>query len=101
MEHKFDVETFDDLPPEFCVWRDEGCEVSDSCLNCPLPRCAYDAPRGALKLARDRRDREMVFQRRRGKSFAVIAASFGVSRRTVSRALRKYKGRDVYPNDSL
>ncbi|MFH1031210.1 MAG: hypothetical protein V1767_01365 [Chloroflexota bacterium] len=26
-----------DLPPEFCQYRDEGCEVATSCLRCPLP----------------------------------------------------------------
>ena len=28
-----------DLPPEYCHYRDEGCDLADSCLNCPLPRC--------------------------------------------------------------
>ncbi len=31
-----------DLPPEYCHYRDEGCEFADSCLNCPLSRCIYD-----------------------------------------------------------
>ena len=46
-----------DLPPEYCHYRDEGCELADSCLNCPFPGCIYDQPRGRqswLKTARDR-----------------------------------------------
>ncbi len=35
-----------DLPPEYCHYRDEGCEFADSCLNCPLTECIYDEPGG-------------------------------------------------------
>ena len=35
-----------DLPPEYCHYRDEGCEFFESCLNCPLAQCIYDIPRG-------------------------------------------------------
>ncbi len=31
-----------DLPPEYCHYQDEGCELADSCLNCPFARCIYD-----------------------------------------------------------
>ena len=27
-----------DLRPEFCQYRDEGCELAGSCLNCPFAR---------------------------------------------------------------
>ena len=33
-----------DTVPEFYHYEDTGCEVSRSCLNCPLPRCKYDDP---------------------------------------------------------
>lgn len=26
------------------AYRDEGCELATSCLNCPFPRCHYDDP---------------------------------------------------------
>ena len=35
-----------DLKPEFCHYKDEGCEYAPSCLECPYPQCLYDAPRG-------------------------------------------------------
>ena len=28
-----------DLPPEFCIYTDEGCELAESCLECPFSRC--------------------------------------------------------------
>lgn len=33
-----------DAVPEFYHYEDTGCEVSASCLNCPLPQCKYDDP---------------------------------------------------------
>ena len=35
-----------DLPPEYCRYRDEGCEMASSCLNCPPPGCVYELPGG-------------------------------------------------------
>ena len=32
-------------------YSDDGCEYSSSCLRCPLPRCRYDDPVGALRWA--------------------------------------------------
>jgi hypothetical protein len=34
-----------DLPPEFCHYKDEGCEYAASCLACPFPQCLYEEPR--------------------------------------------------------
>ena len=34
-EQTSDIEL--DLPPEYCHYRDNGCDLADSCLNCPLP----------------------------------------------------------------
>ena len=33
-----------DAVPDFIHYEDTGCEVSLSCLNCPLPQCKYDDP---------------------------------------------------------
>jgi len=35
-----------DLKPEYCHYKDEGCEYARSCLECPYPQCLYDEPRG-------------------------------------------------------
>jgi len=78
------------LPGEVS-WRDEGCELFPSCLNCPLPRCIEEEPRGKQRLRMLARARRMAELRRAGKSIKQIAELFGVSKRTVQRALASYK----------
>jgi len=84
-----------DLLPEEVNWRDEGCGVFPSCLNCPLPRCVEEESRGHQRLKMKARNRRMAELRRGGKSVKEIAELFGVSQRTVQRALspRKSHGR--------
>ncbi len=80
-----------DLPPEYCHYRDEGCEFADSCLNCPFPKCIYDEPRGRQRWLKGQRDREIV--RRfyiEGRGVKEMALMFNVSQRTVQRALKNY-----------
>ena len=76
-----------DLLPEEVIWRDEGCEVFPSCLDCPLPRCLEDEPRGRQRLRTSARARRMTALWSDGKSVKEIAEIFKVSRRTVQRAL--------------
>jgi DNA-binding CsgD family transcriptional regulator len=82
-----------DLLPEEMDWRDEGCAVSTSCLRCPLPRCLEEEPRGRQRLRLAVRNQRMVELRRSGKSVEEIADLFGVSRRTVQRALENKKSK--------
>ena len=49
-----------DLPPEYCHYRDEGCEFADSCLDCPFPKCIYDEPGGRQRWLKEQRDRELA-----------------------------------------
>lgn len=78
-----------DLPPEYCQYHDEGCEFAQSCLNCPLPVCVYDEPGGKRKLLRKRRAAEMArLFTNDGKNTRELAQLFGVSSRTVQRALK-------------
>ena len=78
-----------DLPPEYCHYRDEGCEFADSCLNCPLSKCIYDEPGGRQRWLKRQRDRQIVrlftVEGKRAKELALI---FGISQRTVQRALK-------------
>jgi DNA-binding CsgD family transcriptional regulator len=80
-----------DLLPDEVEWRDQGCEFFPSCLNCPLPKCVEDEPRGQQRLRMAARKRRMEDLRRMGKSVKEIAGLFGVSRRTVQRALENKK----------
>ncbi|MFC2051898.1 hypothetical protein ACFLT4_04135 [Chloroflexota bacterium] len=78
-----------DLPPEYCHYRDEDCELSDSCLSCPFSKCIYDKPGGKQRWLKRLRAREMVrLFTTRGKEIKELALIFGVSRRTVQRALK-------------
>ena len=78
-----------DLLPDDINWRDRGCEFFPACLNCPLPKCLEDEPRGQQRLRMAARKRRMVELRQVGKSVREIAGLFGVSKRTVQRALRR------------
>lgn len=79
-----------DLRPEYCHYRDEGCELANSCLNCPLSRCIYDQPGGRQRWLKKARDREIARQFTTvGKGIKELALEFGVSQRTIQRALKK------------
>ncbi|MFQ5874543.1 MAG: hypothetical protein ACE5JL_12185, partial [Dehalococcoidia bacterium] len=81
-----------DLRPEFIRYRDDGCEVSPSCLRCPLPRCRYDDPGWLRREAKARRDREVLTAHRsEGLGPSELARRFGLSRRTIHRILRMQK----------
>ena len=86
-------ETELDLPPEFCHYHDEGCELADSCLNCPFDGCIYDEPRGKQRREKRLRAREMArLFTTRGKGVEELALMFDVSPRTVQRALKVAMG---------
>ena len=70
-----------DLLPEYAPPRDKGCEVSPSCLDCPLAVCRYDAH------GRNWRNSAIRRQRRSGVKVQEIADHFGLSARTVHRVL--------------
>ena len=78
-----------DYNNEHFNWRDEGCELFSSCLNCPLSYCIEEVPRGKQKLRLLDRAGQMADIRYQGKSTEEIARIFGVSGRTVQRALAK------------
>ena len=88
-----------DLLPEDVDWRDEGCEICPSCLNCPLPRCIEEEPRGRQRLKAVLRAQRMKALRRSGSSIREIARLFGVSQRTVQRALKNQKSKCKRQND--
>ena len=79
-----------DTLPEHHTYRDLGCEVSPSCLRCPLPQCKHDEPGWYLRQQRAQRDRTMCQLRsREGLSITQLASRFGVSTRTVFRVLHQ------------
>lgn len=85
------IEVQEDPLPEYCKYRDEGCELFPSCLNCPLSRCIYDEPGGVKGVRKRRRDGEILRLFYEGQKTADLAKRFGISRRTVERAVTKGK----------
>jgi AraC-like DNA-binding protein len=84
-----DGEKEPDLPPEYCHYRDEGCEFADSCLNCRFPQCLYDYPGGRQHWLKEIRNKEISRLFSNGDcQVNELARLFGVSRRTVQRALK-------------
>ena len=82
-----------DLPPEFCRYRDEGCEMADSCLNCPFEQCVYDEPGGKQRLVKSLRDSEIARLYESGsKGITDLSEMFSISKRTVQRALKGLPG---------
>ena len=69
-----------DLPPEYVPYRDEGCDLYESCLNCPLPKCIYDEPGGKHHWLKRLRGKEMArLFTTEGKEIKELALMFGVS----------------------
>jgi len=73
--------------PENCQYQDEGCELADSCLNCPFPDCIYDLRGGERRQTKELRDKEMKRLYLSGVSSQDIANRFRVCRRTVQRVI--------------
>ncbi len=85
-----------DVLPEHFPYRDNGCEVSQSCLSCPLPKCKHDDPGWLRSYRRDQRDRHLLSVRRREKaSVGELAQRFQISERTVHRILARANGREA------
>ena len=79
-----------DRLPDYSEYRDRGCDLSPSCLKCPLPRCRHDVEAHSKRSARMLRDRELLRQRTAaGKSIAELAAEFDLSKRTIQRIIRR------------
>ncbi len=85
----------EDALPEHTRYQDEGCDIYPSCLSCPLPRCRYDAPGGIRALLGAHRDQIIVYMRGQGIGVDELARRFGVSRRTVFRALEKARRQNL------
>jgi hypothetical protein len=73
--------------PEFTRYKDDGCEVSPSCFDCPLPRCRYEEPGGLRALLNEERDQQILQLRLKGMAVDELAGRFNVSRRTVFRVI--------------
>jgi hypothetical protein len=78
-----------DALPEHVAFRDGGCDLSPTCLRCPLERCRYDEPGGARTMLLGARDVEVWRRRDEGGAIDALAREFGLSRRSVFRILAR------------
>ena len=79
-----------DVLPEQHPYQDTGCELSPSCLRCPLPQCKYDDPGWLQREKRRERDREVLDTLQTyGLSAPEAAARFELSQRTIFRILKR------------
>lgn len=68
-------------------WRDTGCEVSPSCLACPLPACRYEFANGLTTVKMLARIPVIHELQDQGLTIREIAKRLGVSRRGIQRSL--------------
>ena len=65
---------------------DDGCDVSKSCLKCPLPQCKYDDPTGYRIFKQNQKDQESFkIVNEEGLSNQQAADRLGVTPRTMYR----------------
>lgn len=78
-----------DTLPEHTRYKDDGCDMSPSCLDCPLPLCKYDDPGWIQRESKRVRDDSIYRARLDGDAVNDIARRFGVSPRTVHRVISR------------
>ena len=76
-------------PLEYANWRDTGCDLHPSCLECPLPRCIEEQFRGRQRQKMEERAVAMQGLASAGSTVREIAAAYYVSERTVQRELHR------------
>ena len=88
-----------DTLPENTRYKDDGCDVSSTCLDCPLPLCKYDDPGWLTRVRRDDRDSQVLRIRRdEGATIVEVARRFHISQRTVHRIVaRNQNGQSSCP----
>tara|TARA_Y100000310_G_C20434529_1_gene693101 strand:+ start:255 stop:533 length:279 start_codon:yes stop_codon:yes gene_type:complete len=67
------------------IYQDTGCQVSPSCLRCPLPVCKFDDINALYLYQRQTRDAEVWAALQEGLTTLEVAERFGLTERTVYR----------------
>jgi len=79
-----------DAVPDFFHYEDTGCEVSLSCLNCPLPQCKYDDPAWFQRYWRYGKDLTVLTAMQlENLTVDQAAERFSVTVRTIFRIMRR------------
>jgi transcriptional regulator of acetoin/glycerol metabolism len=72
--------------PENTSYKDDGCDLHESCLTCPLPACRYEMPPGRARALAQAALLGRLLET--GLTMDQAAIELGVSRRTVYRLRR-------------
>ncbi len=84
----------EDPLPENCFYRDEGCDLAESCLNCPFEECVYERYENTRTIKKAERTREIAqLYKVKNKEVREIAEQYGLSERSVYRELQKVLGK--------
>ena len=78
--------------PENTAYRDTGCDLAPSCLECPLALCKYDDPNRARRSRTVMRDTEIMRLFAEGLKVSAIALEVKISTRTVYRIIQRELG---------
>ena len=78
--------------PENTVYRDTGCDLAPSCLECPLALCKYDDPNSERVDRNVMRDTAIVKLFASGLKVSEIASRVNISDRTVYRVIQRELG---------
>ncbi len=77
-------------------WQDKGCEISNACLECPLPKCKHDDKlwyEKYLKLSKHRNLildlQDYLYAPKITNKFNELAAKHNIATRTVFRMRRR------------
>ena len=91
LSHDTGADDFSDLPPELCQYRDRGCELARSCVECPFSICVKEELPLLQKSLEQARDRDMAWlsTSRKRPTNKRMAKLFGVSERSVQRARKR------------
>ncbi len=93
--------TLNDDASEFYHYEDNGCEASDSCLDCPLPRCKYDDPTWYQRNRRLARDFRIIHvMKQESLSIEATAERFSVTVRTVFRIIQRCREATTMQGDA-
>ena len=80
------------LPGQFEFYPDEGCEVSPSCLTCPLSICKHDDPVGYRTFKQHQQWEALITEMEElGLSVQEAADRWGIVPRTVWRMMHELK----------
>jgi len=93
-----------DTLPENTGYRDDGCDLSSSCLKCHLPLCKYDDSKFMVREIKIIRDKEIYNLSNNGASVDDLSKKFNLSKRTIQRAIKfskDYKTRGKKTEESV